>query len=305
MHGFVSVDTYLTLECKGGLWVLEDVLPVGGYLNIYGDPKAGKSMLAAEIASAVATPSVHEVVGIPVVRHGPVVYFQMDTPRGIWQERFLKLKGRGYRFEGVYMGDREMTPYPFDVQLEGGKWLSAEFKELPIYPVLVIIDTVREVHNGNENSSDVMKHVVDQIEQAAKPAAVILISHARKKNGEEPTNLVGDARGSSYIPGRMDGNMKMDLTGPPGPVIIFSSRTASEARYQLHKCGETGELTLQDPLATAARALVRAEPDGNLTELGQRLDAQLHGKYGFDMIRGTLSRLHTIELLTTGAKPVA
>jgi hypothetical protein len=303
MHGFVTVETYLTLECKGGIWVLEDVLPVGGSLNIYGDPKAGKSMLAAQIASGVATPSVHEVVGIPILQHGPVVYFQMDTPRAIWQARFLNLKHKGYPFQHVYMGDRQMTPYPFDVQLEGGAWLGAQFKELPVYPVLVIIDTTREVHNGNENSSDVMKHVVDQIEHAAKPAAVIYISHARKKHGDEPSNLIGDARGSSYIPGRMDANMKMDLQGAPGPSIIFSSRTASEARYQLGKDPVDGELHLADKIAAAARGLVQADPDGDLTAMSQQLDTQFHGSCSFDMLRGTLSRMRTIETYLKRGRP--
>ena len=305
MQGFVSVETYLTLECPGGTWVIEDLLPVGGYLNIYGEPKAGKSMIAAELTSAISTPAVDEMLGFPVRKHGLVAYFQLDTPRAIWQMRFRNLKKKGYRFDHVYMCDKHLVgKTKFDIQLEGVKWLHEALCELPEFPLVVVIDTLRKTHNGDENSSSVMKDVIEKMEEAARPAAIILISHAKKRQGmEEESSLNNDSRGSSYVPGEMDANMKVDHGS-----FVFASRTAAEARYQSHKNAVDGEVTITDPLIKEARKLIREhpEPDADLLELGGVLQARVKAGTGRtreeEVCVGTLSRMRTIEIELKAAR---
>ena len=290
-QGFVSVADYINLPCPGGSWVLEDLLPIGGYLNIYGDPKAGKSMIAAQFAAAIATEGVHSVLGFPIRKHGVVAYFQLDTPRAIWQIRFRNLQRKGHKFDRVYIADKHRVKYPFNIQVGGRDELLEHIRKLPEWPLVVVIDTLRKVHDGDENSSSVMKHVVEQIELATKPAGVILVSHAKKKGKDEEENLVGDARGSSYIPGEMDANMKVDRGK-----FTFSSRTASEARYQTKKASKDGEIVLNDAVFTEALELVRrAGPECEILDLLETLQKSERGKLkDEEQLVGTLQRARSI-----------
>lgn len=68
----------------------------------------------------------------------------------------------------------------------------------------VIIDTIRESHSGEENDSTIMRNVVNALQAAVYPAALILIAHARKPSAEGSRDIMADNRGSGYVVGRMD-----------------------------------------------------------------------------------------------------
>jgi hypothetical protein len=123
-----------------------------GLLNIFGHPKQGKSFLSLQFADAVSNPDVHSILGFPVKTHGPVLYLQLDTPRGLWTDRYEgSFRAAGVRLSGVLSADSLMVPYPYDILAEGGDWLRAacEYHK----PVVVIVDTLREIHGGDENDA--------------------------------------------------------------------------------------------------------------------------------------------------------
>ena len=168
---------------------------------LYGDPKVGKSYAALQLAEAVANGD--HWLGFRTTQ-GRVAYIQLDTPRNVWQARIRELKASGALVTPFHMTDREkLETWPFDIlNPEHLLLLSSELKA--ISPALVIIDTLRESHSADENESTEMQEAVAALVAATQPAALCLISHARKPSQDQDFSLMGDNRGSSYVVGRMD-----------------------------------------------------------------------------------------------------
>lgn len=236
-------DAYRALPRTPETWIVEHLLPTGGLFNLYGAPKGGKSWGALQLAVAIASGD-GEWLTFPVHTHGPVLYLQLDTPRSLWAARLDAIAALGMDLSNVYFSDIGTMPYPFDILTEQttyntvGKittfpcqaWLRAQVDA--IKPVVVIIDTLRELHKGDENDSGQMANVMSALVAATSPSAVCLISHSRKENlalpENERENLLQDNRGSNYIAGRMDGIMRVS-----NKRLLYQSRTIDK---HLLKC---------------------------------------------------------------------
>lgn len=113
------------------------------------------------------------------------------------------------------------------------------------------MDTLRESHTGDENDSTAMQAVIAQLEAAVKPAALVLISHSRKANPEFGMDLLNDARGSSYVVGRMDAIARFSHS-----TVRVSGRSIDEQSIPILR-REDGLWDLaEDPLASQAEALL-------------------------------------------------
>jgi RecA-family ATPase len=242
---FLSGDEYLSLPRDPEPWVIQHLIPVSGLTNVYGKPKAGKSFAALGMAHAISTGQ-PEWLGFPVLKHGPVAYLQIDTPRGEWAGRVATMRTNGYDVSNMFVCDMLMSPYPFNVLLpEHHTWLKDQLAELQ--PVVVFIDTIREAHGGDENDSTVMRNVVTSLVAACRPAAVVLLSHSRKdtlftQNGGE--DLMSDARGSSYIAGRMDAVIKFTTNDKHATGMAYKGRSAGNGKIKVSQHEETGLIIL-------------------------------------------------------------
>jgi RecA-family ATPase len=213
--GFFSVDSYLSLPSAPETWIVENLLPAGGWLNIYGPPKEGKSFAALQLALDIGS-GASNWLGFPIHTSGPVYYLQLDTPRSLWQQRLHDIRATsGLTCEGVHFADNETVPYPFDicnVQHGHPQWLANQIQTLK--PLVVVVDTLRELHSGDENDSMQMQKVISTLSSSIRPAACILISHSRKENmglpAEDRDQVMDDNRGSGYIAGRMDAVVKIN-----------------------------------------------------------------------------------------------
>jgi hypothetical protein len=263
MADFLRGPDYLKLPRRPETFLIEDILPAGGLLNIYGAPKMGKSWLAMQIADAVAHDR-REVLGWEVNSHGPVLYLQADMPREEWMDRVQLAEREGLSMENIYLADLQIIPYPFNALSDGAMFLERNIGELQ--PVLVVIDTIREVHGGDENDSGHMRNVVNFIVKACRPAAVIFVSHQRKGNGESSGgDLMAENRGSNYVAGRMDCVIKVDDTR-----VHWQSRTCGVASSKIRRTAK-GMLLLDDPMDTVARDLVAKGWDKTVGQLGKDL----------------------------------
>ena len=252
---FVSTDRYLTLPRDPQKWIIKNLLPVGGIANIYGKPKAKKSFASTGMAQAIAS-GAPDWNGFPVLKPGKVFYLQIDTPRGEWADRWHRLKEAGFDVSNVMQADMLLTPsYPFNIlDPHQHDWLKKQV-ELE-KPVLVIIDTLREAHGADENNSTDMRNVITGIVSACAPAAVLLVSHARKDSLFSMTagdDLMSDQRGSSYVSGRMDNVMRMTASGPADTdkerfTLTFKGRANGSGKVVLkvNTVDDTGLLVLDD-----------------------------------------------------------
>ena len=220
--------SYLALPSPPESWLVENFLPPGGSALLYGVAKTGKSFAALQLAEAVA--SGRSVwLGQLVLAHGPVLYLQLDTPRWIWAKRLRDLSSlEGLCFDNVYLADRQIAPYPFDLLApEARGWLADQVAK--IRPLLVVIDTLAESHNADERDAREMKGILQAIRECVgERCAIVLVTHAKKEQPLVPGDLMGDIRGSSYIPGAMDGIMKF-LKKPS--TCCWQSRTAPESAF--------------------------------------------------------------------------
>jgi hypothetical protein len=155
--------------------------------------------------------------GFEICKYGPIAYLQIDTPREEWMSRakamLQRLKNKNAA-EMFWMADMWNIPqFPFNIVNPDNTelmWLKNELDK--IKPILVVIDTLREVHSGDENDNSVMRNVVARLIQACRgevgsPTAIVLISHQRKDGLaaiEGHDDMMDQNRGASYIAGKMD-----------------------------------------------------------------------------------------------------
>lgn len=83
------VEEYIKRELPRPPWVVEGLIPAFGITLIYAFPKVGKSILAIQLASALANKT-------PFLNHEPdhafkVLYVQSDLPEGEWQTQIGKV----------------------------------------------------------------------------------------------------------------------------------------------------------------------------------------------------------------------
>lgn len=226
-------------------WLLNPLLPPGGIMNIFGKPKSGKSMAAMGMAIAISS-GASMWNGFPIEMHGPVAYFQIDTPRFEWKQRWQRIAAAGYDISKIGIMDMGMSPYPYNILTpQHQAWLRQQLGA--IQPVLTIVDTLREVHDGNENDSTDMKKVINALVSLVKPynSALTLLSHSRKDSmftsmGGD-SDLMDEQRGSGYVSGRMDTIIRFsNMKGkPPKGTMTYKGRSVSQEKVPVVMDPET------------------------------------------------------------------
>lgn len=232
-HHSFKVKDYLLQPREAETWLLKPLIPASGLALLYGDPKVGKSYAALQLAMAL-NGGAADWFDFPVVTAGNVLYVQLDTSRSLWMSRLETLRENGHPVDDLDMADREsLGTWPFDILKPAHfKLLRAEVDRLR--PVAVIMDTLRESHTADENLSDRMQVVIASLEAAVKPAALILIAHARKPSvgpeGQAAPDLMNDNRGSGYVVGRMDGIIRFSRSG-----MYYAGRATEPGNIKLKR----------------------------------------------------------------------
>lgn len=260
--GLCTIDQYLSLPRDKATWILRPLLPIGGSMLLYGAEKTGKSYLAIQLALAISNKDEGEWLGFPIVRHGRVVYLQLDTPRSLWAWRFEDMiKQGGLKYNGnLLLADREcIEPSPLDVlQPQHCAYLHALFHQSD--PLVVIVDTLRMAHSGDEDSSTTMRNVLANLVALSEPAALILISHSRKPHPDSDKDLMADHRGSSFITGGVDAIMRLTKSR-----LYFTGRSIEEGNVKIERM-ENGLWQCRMDMAEDA-ALQKVLTDSSLSTL--------------------------------------
>lgn len=290
----MSAADYIALPRAPETWLIEPLLPTGGSLLLYGDPKVGKSYAALQLASALGSGT--DWLGFRCPKPGRVLYIQLDTPRSLWAARVEELtkptslgsplrvselgripqradsarthsqpEGSPLDLSGVFLADREtLQTWPFDIlNPEHAARLAQVIGAFA--PALVILDTLRESHRLDENDSTAMQNVVSRLTSVVKPAALVLVSHGRKSNPEYGPNLINDNRGSNYVVGAVDAivhfsSKAMDVGGRAIEEAHIGLERTSDHLWQLSDREQTKKLArqlLDDDSLVGVRAKAR------------------------------------------------
>lgn len=268
MDQILRGSDYLNLPRLPETFLVEPLLPVGGALTIYGDPKVGKSYAAIQLAAAIV--GGHEWLGFPIRKRGSVAYIQLDTPRSLWADRLDQLAKGGVDVSAIHFGDREsLGTWPFDIlKPEHFTVLSAALTAMEPPPVAVIIDTLKEAHQLDENDATESQKIIAALTAATQPAALILIHHGRKQ-GEIPDDLLVGSRGSSYLMGKMDAIVKMNKKS-----IHYVGRAIEEGSVRLERLDNGFWAPATDATDRLIEGLL-ASP-GSISEKARALADQTH-----------------------------
>lgn len=184
-------------------WIVDQLIPRPGMVELMGPPKAGKTFITTDLALAVAQ-------GKPFfgrqTKQSRVLYLQLDTSEHIMRDRGQRLRRAGYDITAPLLGmiHPEDAMRPVNIMLQAG----ADYVKQALAiqnPALCIIDTLRECHQEDENESTAMKLVMDRLEQLFIGRSLFLVHHINKIPEEvERPDPVRSSRGSSYITGKVD-----------------------------------------------------------------------------------------------------
>lgn len=269
-HGkpFLTAEEFLASPQKQRQWLIKPILPAGAIINLYGKPKTGKSFASMGMGLALANGD-KDWNGFEVHQQGHVMYLQIDTPEGEMWDRLKDITDAGYSLgDGrIHIADLTIAPYPYNVLLpQHQAWLRHEVAR--IKPLIVFIDTLREAHEEDENSSKDMKKVINALVKICHPAAIGLISHSRKDSQFEAAGAESDimdgGRGSSYVAGRMDTVIKFTGRNGKGHMAYKGRSKGAEGRVPITQDPDTGLVFVDADYAKKELAVLtslREHPD--------------------------------------------
>ncbi len=184
-------------------WLVEPILPAGRQVAIYAMAKAGKSLLALDVAAALATGSA--ILGRPAGAPMDVVYVDLEMTREDLRDRLADL-GYGPDTDLSHLHYYLLPLLPPLDRPDGGQAL-LEIVQHHQASVLVI-DTMARAVAGEENSADTYRHFVTFLGRPLKTAGVTVLrlDHAGK-DGER------GQRGSSAKADDVDVVFKMTADG--------------------------------------------------------------------------------------------
>lgn len=197
----VTVTDYTTLERPSLNWLIPGYLPKPGMLLLLGEPFAGKSYLAFQLALTLAQGKLFLHKRCHPSR---VLYLQFDPSELVWRDRIISIQKAGVDMTGpIYMVHPDDNQRNMHIlALEHQRFLRDCLEASK--PDVVIIDVLREIHSCDEQDSTQMKQVGDALMQVFHGYTLILIHHTRKQDNEKPIEVINSSRGSSYITGKAD-----------------------------------------------------------------------------------------------------
>lgn len=177
-------------------FLVKGLIPAGAITLMMGIPGAKKSWLAYSLA--LATARCAEWLGVPAVpppgTSGAVLILNYDNPTPECGRRFMRLgmtPEDPIHFHSVTLDPMRLPEAAADIRA-----VAQHFN-----PSLVVVDSFRQAHDSDENSSSDMAKVMGCYKQLyASGAAVVIVHHAKKSL----PGMAADARGSGEIKASAD-----------------------------------------------------------------------------------------------------
>ena len=202
-------------------WLVDNIMPAGGLVGLYGQPGSKKSFIAIDLALCVAT-------GVPwhghEVEQNFVVYISAEGNAGIgkrvlaWlvNHEILETKPRiGWLIESIPVNaDSEQMTTLIDRIAD----------EVQTKPGLIVIDTVARCFDGNENEQEDMGRFVAGIDwlRFEFQCTVLAVHH---------TNVAGiRERGNTAFRGAAD--TMLSVEGPDDLVTIICNKQKDAEEFE-------------------------------------------------------------------------
>jgi hypothetical protein len=231
----LTAHDILTTDWPEPVWAIPNLLPVGLTI-LAGRPKVGKSWLALQIDSAVASGG--HALGEPVDQ-GPVLYLALEDPPRRLKERMVK-QGWPSNLPADFLCLGEFERQIGDLCDGGGERLARQI-ELKGYR-LVVIDTLSRAVSGDQNDVAEMTLALTPIQEMAHAhnCVVMLVDHHRKGTGAGP-DAITDILGSTAKGAMADTAWGLyKESGKVGAKLAITGRDVEEQILALSWDGELG-----------------------------------------------------------------
>jgi RecA-family ATPase len=311
---FLSSAEYLAQPQNAVAWLVEPLLSPGALLNIYGAPKAGKSRLALGLAIALSTGEPYWLEKFKLHEHGRILWLEMDNSPAEWVQVVKDAESEGWDLSNIHFADKNLAPWPMDMlnEEERHDLILREMVDrfLDVYgemPILIVIDTIREIHSGDEDKSTIMRNVITRLQAAVHPIAILLVSHSRKGAGissNRGESLGGDEdggdgrvmdenRGSNYLTGKMQSVIRVttNRTRTHG-WFTAEGRSIGQERFKMvQKAPSYLWHATSDPVAECIQEVQKLHPEWSGRQVAADVAAQL--SINPDAVRSALRRLES------------
>ena len=218
-------------------WVAEPYLVEGELHLIVGDGATGKTFLALDTALGLAAGQ-QIFVDCAVSRPYRVLYVDEDGSPAQALKRILALaKGRGISFdEALSERIKIFSSQGLSLQEEAGrKRLTAAIASTK--PEIVFLDTLRAMHNGNENDSEHMAWILRNVlrRSAQKHRFAMIALHHTSKPSPDPWNRGASrsaaqaTRGSGEIRNGVDTLLYIETRRGVSTLVMDKTRNLEDA----------------------------------------------------------------------------
>lgn len=271
------MDEFVKLDRPSLQWLIPGLIPKPSWILLLGEPKAGKSTFALQLALCVAQGKPF-FPGVPC-RQGRTLFFQFDTSELVWRKRILDIQKAGGSISGpslvVHPEDDKKPVNLLDIATQN--WMKEAIALAE--PALIVVDVLREVHSGDENDSSSMKLAGDVLYGLTRNSATVILHHSKKPFEGQPMDPIQASRGSTYITGKADAVWLIS-----GQQLVVVPRFAGRRVYQMRR-GAEAEGGLWSFVSSYS-------PDDSIDAMIKR------GDVGYD------TKTHTYTKLSTG-EPLA
>lgn len=183
-------------------WLVEGLIPIQTRGLLVGSPKDGKSILALDLAMALATGSPWLGHQVPSRRRVAIISRE-DAPRETARRLHALAKGSAPRGVEILAGAMWVNTMDqcVTMHLDNQEQQDALIKELQAEMFdMVIFDVFRDLHVQDENDNTVMAGVLAVLKriQVECSCAVLVLHHVRK---DHDANVFRSSRGASAIHG--------------------------------------------------------------------------------------------------------
>jgi hypothetical protein len=193
-------------EVKATRWLLNDVLPEGGFVLLAGASGSGKSTLATAFQRDVFAKGVH------------VLVLDRENPQDVAVDRADRVglaDGPLLQYAGGWLGEVPDLDDPDLIE-----WIKAQESK-----PLIVIDSMIAFLPGDENSATDVRKFMDKLRALSNLGATVLLIHHDGKG--ESTK---DYRGSSDIKGAVDVAFNVSNNVKDGHLDVLTSR-CFKSRY--------------------------------------------------------------------------
>jgi hypothetical protein len=217
---FVSVGDILSQEFGEVEWLVDQIVPAPGIMALSGMPGDYKSWITLHVALSVA--------------RGAPVFGKFATKQGavliIDEENHLRYVQKRLHLLGATANDAVSYLSFSNFKADNEKTVATILREAQEKSIkLVVLDSLVNVHDQDENDAGGMSRVFQGIKQfLAADISVIFIHHHRKQSGYGPNNPAQSLRGSSNILAEVDSHISVERK-PDSDVLILRHNKSRHA----------------------------------------------------------------------------